>query len=234
MSALIILMKKNILLVDDDKDFIDLYSQVLSSDFNVFSAMNLNECLAFLKTNPFLIDLILCDIFMPESNGFEIFDYLRSKKEYSFYPIVFKTSSLNDDVVNKCMLGNEAELISTLMSNQEIIVRIKKEINKSNLVKVSVDNKMFILLCSETGTLIYPNSVFQLYFTKTESSILKILTSANNIVEKDRIISELYGDNYIITDNNFNTVLSGIRKKIVSFGITVKSIRGKGVVLCRL
>lgn len=227
-------MKKNILLVDDDKDFIDLYSQVLSSDFNVLSVMDLNECLAFLKSKPYLIDLILCDIFMPESDGFEIFDYLRSKKEFSFYPIVFKTSSLNEDVVNRCILGNETELISTLMSNHEIIVRLKRELNKSNLIKLCLEDELKLLICRETGAVIYPNTVFQLYFTKNESEILRILSVSSDSVEKEIIIKELYGEKYIVTNNNFNTVLSGIRRKIANFDLSIKSFRGKGVSLCRL
>lgn len=220
--------------MDDDQDFIDLYTKILGRDFQVFSVMSLTECLAFLRKHPFEVDLVLCDIFMPEVNGFEVFDYLRSKDEFSFYPFVFKTSSLNEDVVNRCMLEKQTELISTLMTNHEVIARIKKEISNSNLIKLQIDSGLKLLLNRERGEVVFPPEAYQLRFTSNECEILRMLASSGEPIDREMIIQRLYGENYIITDNNFNTVLSGIRKKIAEFELSIKSIRGKGVTLCAL
>jgi DNA-binding response OmpR family regulator len=233
-NDLILLMQKHILLVDDDQDFIDLYSQVLSIEFRISAVKSLKQCLTYLKENPYEVDLILCDIFMPEADGFEVYEYLKSKKEYAFYPIVFKTSSLNEDVMNKCILGKGAELISTLMTNHEILARMKKEIKNSNLIKIMIDNTVKMLIDKKQGTVIFPDTVFQLYFTRNELEILSILSCTDKPVLREVLVKDIYGETYIVTDNNLNTVLSGIRKKIATFQLNIKSIRGQGVILCPL
>lgn len=226
-------MRKNILLVDDDQDFIDLYSQVFGVEFDVSAVKSLKECLTYLKENPYKIDLIICDIFMPEADGFEVYEFLKSKKEYAFYPVVFKTSSLNENVMNKCILDNESELISTLMTNHEILARIKKEIKNSKIIKIIVEDTIKMLIDKNDGKIIFPDTVFQLYFTKNELEILSILANTDEPVQRENLVKEIYGDSYIVTDNNLNTILSGIRKKMAEFNLNVKSIRGQGVVLCQ-
>ncbi len=227
-------MKKNILIVDDDQDFIDLYTEFLSSEFNIFSVKSLKDCLHFLKENPYKIDLILCDIFMPDADGFEVCDYLNSKKEYSFYPILFKTSSLNENVISRCILEKERELISSLMTNHEIVIRIKKELKKSNLVKIYREERLQLLIDKKNGNVIYPNEIFQLYFTDNEVEILKVLSESNSPIERDELAKKVFGENFLISDNNLNTVFSGIRKKVSHFKLSIKSIRGQGVTLCNL
>ncbi len=226
-------MLKNILIVDDDQDFIDLYTAFLGKEFQIHAVTSLKECLSFLAKNPFKIDLILCDIFMPESDGFEVFDYLRSKKEYSFYPIVFKTSSLNQNVLNECLLAKNTELISTLMSNQEIVIRIKSELKNSNLIKYHVNSNLALLIDKVRGEILYPTPPFQLSFTKTELDIIELLACSTSALAREDVITKVFGEGYHLTENNFNTVLSGIRKKLCEFSISIKSIRGKGIVLCQ-
>ena len=121
-------MRKTILLIDDDKDFIDLYSKVLSKEFKVLTSMSLPESLEVVSVQKFSIDLIICDIFMPEFSGFQVFNFYKSNSTFSHIPIIFKTSSLDESIMNKCMIENKVELIHTMMSNDEIIVRVKKEL----------------------------------------------------------------------------------------------------------
>ena len=97
-------MQKKILLVDDDLDFIDLYSKLLGGKYKVSAVTSLKDCVTYLKNHAYEVDLIICDIFMPEVDGFEVYDFLKSNDEYSFYPVVFKTSSLSESVASKVFL----------------------------------------------------------------------------------------------------------------------------------
>lgn len=218
-------------MVDDDRDFIDLYSLVLSREFNVHAVTNLLGCLHFLANHPYEIDLILCDIFMPEADGFEVYDFLNSKKEFSIYPFIFKTSSLNSSVISRSLNEKKVELISTYMSNEEIIARVHRELAKESLIKIILDHKVQLVVERENGSVIFPENAYQLSFNDIELKIIKLLGSGENLINRDFLVEQVFGREYVITENNLNTIFSGLRKKMSEFGLTVKSIRGKGVQL---
>lgn len=83
--------KKKILLVDDDKDFLEGTKIILEkNNFDVATATNGRECLDKLKSfNP---DLLILDIMMPEKSGFEVCKELKSSLEYSKIPVLMLTA----------------------------------------------------------------------------------------------------------------------------------------------
>ena len=83
--------KKKILVVDDDKDYIKFVRTVLTrEDFDVISAMDGKEGLT--KATTECPDLIILDVIMPEEDGWEICEKLRSCVELEKVPIVYLTS----------------------------------------------------------------------------------------------------------------------------------------------
>lgn len=84
-------MKKKILIVDDDKDFLEGTSLALQKhDFEVATATSGEECLDKLKT--FKPDLLLLDIMMPEKSGFEVCREIKSSVEHSKIPVIILTA----------------------------------------------------------------------------------------------------------------------------------------------
>jgi len=83
--------KKKILLVDDDKDFLEGTKILLEkNNFEVATALSGKECLDKLKSfNP---DLLILDIMMPERSGFEVCKELKSSLEYSKIPVLMLTA----------------------------------------------------------------------------------------------------------------------------------------------
>jgi CheY-like chemotaxis protein len=71
-------VKKRILIVDDEKDAGRTLKMMLENygfDIDCFS----DPALALEKFKPNLYDLIILDIRMPETNGFELYDQLNSR-----------------------------------------------------------------------------------------------------------------------------------------------------------
>jgi len=80
-----------ILLVDEEKDFLDIFSLKLkASGFDVVLAPSGKE--ALLKLKEIKPDLILLDIEMPEMNGFETFTQIKSDKATAKIKVVFLTN----------------------------------------------------------------------------------------------------------------------------------------------
>jgi two-component system alkaline phosphatase synthesis response regulator PhoP len=72
-------MKKKILIVDDDKNIVELVKLTLGDEYNYSEAYNGFEAIAKAKKEQ--PDLILLDIMMPEMDGYEVCQKLRSAPE---------------------------------------------------------------------------------------------------------------------------------------------------------
>lgn len=91
-------MKKfSILLVDDIYENIYSLKMLIEDGFDVhiFSALNVKDAITILMNNP--IDLILTDIQMPNIDGFEFVELLKSEEKTKNIPIIFITGIYDKD-----------------------------------------------------------------------------------------------------------------------------------------
>lgn len=82
---------KDILLVDDEKTFLDTLAEGLgfySRYFNVITAENGKTAIEILKA--FMIDVVVTDLKMPGADGYELVEYI--KKYYPTIPIIIMTA----------------------------------------------------------------------------------------------------------------------------------------------
>ena len=90
-------MNKTVLIVDDSDLVLKVLSNKLSkSGYNILSASNGKQALEFLDGRS--IDLIITDLNMPEMNGEELINAVRTNTSYQFIPIIL---FLSDDVIDK-------------------------------------------------------------------------------------------------------------------------------------
>ena len=85
--------KKDILIVDDDNDFLMIVQRWLKNSYSVTGVRSGLEALQQLALGHF--DLILLDYEMPEMDGYEVMGRIRQNPEMSNIPIIFLTG-LND------------------------------------------------------------------------------------------------------------------------------------------
>lgn len=75
-------MKARILLIEDDADLIELFTDALiASGYNVDKFTNPLEALSVFEHNPDNYDLILSDVRMPEINGIELIKKMKDINE---------------------------------------------------------------------------------------------------------------------------------------------------------
>jgi CheY-like chemotaxis protein len=82
--------RKRILLVDDDRDFVEATSIVLESVCDVDVAYGGVEALT--KARASRPDLILLDVIMPDEDGFAVCDQLRADPHLADVPVIMLTS----------------------------------------------------------------------------------------------------------------------------------------------
>ena len=121
------MMKQNnkILVVDDDPKDIELLLETLkNTDFNVVTATNGNEALDKLKTHK--PSLILLDVIMPEMNGYQFCQMLKSESAYKNIPVVFFTcKNTEEDKQWGYDLGAD-DYISKPYTREELFTVLKK------------------------------------------------------------------------------------------------------------
>ena len=89
-------MRPTVMVVDDNDDFRQYLAQELSRNYRVVVAANGEECLAKIATaEP---GVLVCDVMMPEMDGFEVTRRLRSNIETSHIPIILLSARTSDDV----------------------------------------------------------------------------------------------------------------------------------------
>jgi CheY-like chemotaxis protein len=82
--------RKRILLVDDDRDFVEATSIVLESVCDVDVAYGGVEALT--KARASRPDLILLDVIMPDEDGFAVCDQLKADPHLADVPVIMLTS----------------------------------------------------------------------------------------------------------------------------------------------
>ena len=89
-------MSKKVLVVDDSYTMRNMVSITLKDEgFEVESAVDGVDALSKIEEHKF--DLVITDINMPNMNGIEFVQNLRSKDDYKFTPVLVLTTEGGDD-----------------------------------------------------------------------------------------------------------------------------------------
>ncbi|AKG23600.1 two-component system response regulator [Calothrix sp. 336/3] len=120
--------KKDILIIDDTPDNLRVLSSLLTKQgYNVRKALNWQMALIACQT--VLPDLILLDIMMPEVDGYEICQRLKSQESTNDIPVIF-ISALDDvfDKVKAFAVGG-VDYITKPFEFEEVLIRIKNQLS---------------------------------------------------------------------------------------------------------
>ena len=84
------IMKRTILLVDDNEEMLEFIADDLSEKYQVITALNGQEALNKLQEES--IQLIISDVMMPVMDGFEFCKIIKTSFDYSHIPVVLLTA----------------------------------------------------------------------------------------------------------------------------------------------
>ncbi|MDG1752575.1 MAG: response regulator, partial [Thalassotalea sp.] len=118
--------KQTILAVDDTLANIDVVKGVLAQDYLVQAALSGKMALKIIeKQKP---DLILLDIMMPEMDGYEVCEILKSQAETKDIPIVFLTAKSQEDDEAKGLALGAVDYITKPISPPILKERVKNHL----------------------------------------------------------------------------------------------------------
>ena len=121
--------KKNILVVDDEPDVVELLKYRLEfSDFNVITAKDGLE--AIKKINEKKPDLVVLDIMMPKLDGFEILKRIKFEPEKFEIPVIILSAKAGFEDIAKALDIGAVDYITKPFSGDHLIKSIEKALQK--------------------------------------------------------------------------------------------------------
>lgn len=143
-------MKRNILIIEDQADVRENIAELLDlSNYAVKTASNGKEGIKMaLESTP---DLVLCDIMMPEMDGYEVLYLLSKNPATSALPFIFLTAKAEKSDFRKGMNMGADDYITKPFEEMELLGAIERRLKKydeltsanglEELVKMSQVNK---------------------------------------------------------------------------------------------
>ncbi len=103
------LKESTVLLIDDDIELLQFGAKILSEYYNILVAKNGVEAIEILKYSN--VNIIVSDVMMPEMDGFELTEKIKSTVEFSHIPVILLTARVNtQSKVQGYELGADAYL----------------------------------------------------------------------------------------------------------------------------
>ncbi len=112
-----------VLIVDDVQLNLDLMKDILSEQgYMIATAKNGKSAIAKAKAHKF--DLILLDIVLPDIDGFEVCQHLKSNPQTHDIPIIFLTAKREKDSIIKGFQLGAVDYIQKPFSKEELLARV--------------------------------------------------------------------------------------------------------------
>jgi len=126
----------DILVVDDEKDVVEVVSHFLEEEgYTVHSAYDGEEALEMASGD---VDLIVLDIMLPGVDGYEVCKKLRSRVETEDIPIVFLSAKTEEeDQIEGLMLGGD-DYLTKPVSPQVLVAHVKAVLRRSGVEESSI------------------------------------------------------------------------------------------------
>ncbi|MCK8480412.1 hybrid sensor histidine kinase/response regulator transcription factor [Psychroserpens algicola] len=121
-----------ILIVDDNKDILDLLYAALKDYYQIIIANNGNEGIE--NAIEFIPDVIISDVMMPEKNGFELCKTLKSDERTSHIPIVLLTAKASEQDKIRGLSNGADAFITKPFNKAELFIRIQELIKLRTLL----------------------------------------------------------------------------------------------------
>jgi CRP/FNR family transcriptional regulator, polysaccharide utilization system transcription regulator len=135
---------KKILIIEDNKDVRENIVEILSlAGYEVTSAENGKLGISSVFT--FKPDLILCDVMMPELDGYGVMKILQSNAQFSHIPLIFLTAKSEKTDMRKGMALGAVDYIIKPFDDTDLLTSIELRLQKAES-SINLNSNQFLTL----------------------------------------------------------------------------------------
>ncbi|WP_036225693.1 response regulator transcription factor [Mesoaciditoga lauensis] len=224
---------KNVLLVEDEEDMIEIISYILKTNaFDVTAVQDLSHMWNELSKKTF--DVILLDVGLPDGSGMDALKVLKEKNVKS--AVIMVTARRTDmDKILGLELGAD-DYITKPFNSYELLARIKAVIRRTKASneeeKIGLDDSQNVfrfgkkVIKMDSYTAIDENGN-EIDFAGKEFDLLKLfITHPSKVFTREEILDRIWGKDFFGEFRTVDVHVSKIRKKLGDK--IIKTVRGVG------
>ncbi len=214
-----------ILVVEDDADLQNLFCKTLNrNNYQPFGASDAEEAFNILDRE--YIDLIISDVMMPGTDGFE---FISSLRESSInIPVLMITAKGSIQDKQKGFLAGADDYMVKPVDVNEMLMRITAILRRAKSVnerKLTIGNTVLFYdtwtLTDLTGSQILPQKEFQLLY--------KLLSYPGKIFTRQQILDDIWGIDSCEDSHTLDVHISRLRDRLKNNAdFEIVTIRGLG------
>jgi len=220
--------KGRILVIDDEKDLIELVRYNLEKEgFQVRAAQDGEAGLsAAIKELP---DLILIDLMLPGIDGLDVCRSLRSNDRTARIPVIMLTAkSEESDRILGLELGAD-DYVTKPFSPRELVARIKAVLRRTSVKqapaevirrgRLSIDLARREINCAGESIIL----------TATEFRLLQFFAShPGRVFSRAELIDSVLGRDVSVENRTIDVHITGLRRKLGNCSDWIETVRGFG------
>lgn len=216
-------MKQKILVADDEvkiREMIHKYGTYEGFDITLakggYEAFDL-----FQKEN---FDLIILDVMMPDLDGFKTLEKIKKQKDV---PCIFLTAlSQEYDRIYGFDIGAD-DYVCKPFSLKELFMRVKAILNRTSNKENKILEYKTLRLDLEAHILKIDDE--NVFLSLKEFELLQyFLKNLNKVLEREKLITKIWGYDYEKDERTLDTHIKLLRKKMRQYGKNIVTHRGIG------
>lgn len=224
------LLKKKILLVDDEEQLIHLLKEVLLKEGfeNIYEATSGID--AILTAKDIIPDIIVLDVNLPDIKGYTVCQKIRN---FSFCPIIFLTANAEDEDKLYGLESGGDDYVTKPFNIKEIVLRVKAQLRRNSYTQQVKNNNICfgdIVINSDTGEVKKGGELVNLT-AKEYALIIFLAENRNKIFSKNSLCESVWGYDYNGYDNTIMVHIRHLREKLENNPSNpeyIKTLRGLG------
>ena len=221
---------KTILVVDDEKDIVELLQYNLRKEgYRVLTATDGEQALERAGQKP---DIILLDVMMPEYDGFEVVRRLKKDDTTANIPVIFLTAKGSEvDEVVGLELGADDYIVKpiripTLIARVKAVLRKREQKVEPGGTTTAVAVGSVEIFPEQHVVRIDSREVF---FPKKEFQILHYLASHHDrVVNRETLLNAVWGSDVYVVDRTVDVHIRKIREKLGKYADYIETVKGVG------
>jgi two-component system, OmpR family, alkaline phosphatase synthesis response regulator PhoP len=222
--------KNTILVIDDEKDLVELVTYNLQKEgFVVKSAPDGESGLATAVRD--FPDIIIVDLMLPGIDGLEVCRRLRSEAKTAGIPIIMLTAkSAETDRIVGLELGAD-DYVTKPFSPRELAARIKAVLRRASFQSPASPSAIIrrgqMIIDKGRREVSCEGTVISL--TATEFRLLHYLADhPGRVFSRSELIDATLGREIAVVDRTIDVHITSLRKKLGNCGEWIETVRGFG------
>ena len=222
-------MKENILVVDDEKDILELIEYNLTKNgYRVKTTTSGEDALELVRSHDY--DLIILDLMLPGVDGLDLCKIIKADKQKAHIPVVMVTAKAEEaDRVAGIEIGAD-HYVTKPFSPRELLAIVKATLRRK---PAKADEEKPVI---ERGELVIHTGRHEVTvkgkpveLTHLEFRILLVLAKKPGwVMTRYQIVDAARGDGVSVTDRSVDVHIVSLRKKLGSETEYIETVRGVG------